>query len=384
MELSVVIPCLDEADTLARCITKAQRAMATHDIDGEVVVADNGSTDGSQTIAASLGARVVPVRQRGYGHALRAGIRASSGRFVIMADADDSYDLLEIPTFVAELRNGRDLVQGCRLPSGGGRIAPGAMPLSHRWIGNPLLSSLARAWFRSPVRDVYCGMRGFRRDLFDRMDVGSGGMEFAPEMIIKAVALGASIGEVPITLHRDGRVTHRPHLRTVRDGWRTVRLFLLLSPEWLFLVPGAGLLAAGALGYALALPGETVFGATLGAHTLLVASLLLLVGQQAVLFAGMAKQQAVDEGLSRPTAPLARALRILTLERGLVAAAALIAAGIVLVGLAVVRWWQVKFGFLDYGHTMRLVVPGVTLVASGFQFAFVSFLRALFVPMDGA
>ncbi|MCG8448424.1 MAG: glycosyltransferase family 2 protein, partial [Pirellulales bacterium] len=241
LELSVVMPCLNEADTLATCIGKAFDAMREHGIHGEVVVADNGSTDGSIQIANELGARVVHVREKGYGNALMGGIATARGRFIIMGDADDSYDFLEIPQFVEELRKGRQLVQGCRLPSGGGTILPGAMPRLHRWWGNPMFSFMVRRMFRAPIHDVYCGLRGFTRQLYDRLDLRSTGMEFATEMIIKSSLFEVDIAEVPITLHPDGRKAHAPHLRTFRDGWRTLRFFLMYSPRWLFLVPGLGL-----------------------------------------------------------------------------------------------------------------------------------------------
>jgi hypothetical protein len=295
------------------------------------------------------------------------GIAASRGRFVIMGDADDSYDFLEIPRFVARLRAGAELVQGCRLPSGGGRILPDAMPVLHRWIGNPLFTAMARRMFRAPVHDAYCGLRGFTRELVDRLDLRCTGMEFATEMIVKASLLGARIDEVPITLHPDGRRAHLPHLRTFRDGWRTVRFFLMYSPRWLFLIPGVVLLGLGALGYGLALPGARVGGATLDAHTLLFASLALLLGYQAVLFAIFTKTFAINEGLMPSDPRFDRFFDIVNLERGLLLGSAAFGAGAVLLGVAVARWWSVDFGPLNYAETMRLVIPGVTLAALGFQ-----------------
>src|SRR5439155_4592494 len=241
-EVSIVIPCLNEADTLAICIRKAIAAMERHRIAGEVIVADNGSTDGSVEIARREGARVVSVTTRGYGAALMGGIDAAAGRFIVMGDADDSYDFSDIPRFVEKLRQGYELVQGCRLESGGGRVLPGAMPFLHRWFGNPLFSFLARRWFHAPIHDVYCGLRGFTRELYERLQQRCTGMEFATEMIIKASLQGARILDVPVTLHPDGRRAHAPHLRTFRDGWRTLRFFLLFSPRWLFLVPGSVLI----------------------------------------------------------------------------------------------------------------------------------------------
>jgi glycosyltransferase involved in cell wall biosynthesis len=230
LEVSVVMPCLNEADTLEACVTKAQRVLRKHGIKGEVIVADNGSTDGSQAIAIRMGARLVHVEPKGYGNALMGGIAAARGKFVIMGDADDSYDFLQLSRFVEKLREGFDLVQGCRLPAGGGTVQPGAMPFLHRWWGNPMFSIMTRWMFHAPIHDVYCGMRGFAKELYDRLDQRCTGMEFATEMIIKASLFGADIAEVPITLHPDGRKSHAPHLKTFRDGWRTLRFFLMYSP----------------------------------------------------------------------------------------------------------------------------------------------------------
>jgi glycosyltransferase involved in cell wall biosynthesis len=373
LELSVVIPCLNEAETVGTCIEKALRALREHGINGEVVLADNGSTDDSREIAASLGARVVPVSAKGYGNALMGGIAAARGCFVLMGDADDSYDFLEAPRFLAKLREGFDLVQGCRLPAGGGTVLPGAMPFSHRWIGNPMFSRMVRVMFGSPIHDVYCGLRGFRKDWYEKLDMRCTGMEFATEMIIKASLFPSRIAEVPTTLHPDGRVTQRPHLRTVRDGWRTLRFFLMYSPRWLFLYPGLLLILLGIVGYALALPGMTIFGATLDAHTLLFASLAILIGHQSALFALFTRTFAVFEGLMPPHARLKRWERFLNLERGLMAGVGAVCLGTTLLGLAVREWWLADFGNLHYAHTMRRVIPGVTLVALGSQTVLGSF-----------
>jgi glycosyltransferase involved in cell wall biosynthesis len=376
-EVSVVIPCLNEADTLAVCLQKARRALADHHIRGEIVVADNGSTDGSPDIAQSHGARVVFVREKGYGNALMGGIEAARGKWIVMGDADDSYDFGEIPRFVARLREGFDLVQGCRLPRGGGRVMPGAMPTLHRWWGNPMFTWMVRNMFRAPVNDVYCGLRGFTRDLYQRLDLRSPGMEFATEMIIKSSLAGERIAEIPITLYPDGRKSHAPHLKTFRDGWRTLRFFLMYSPRWLFLWPGFLLILAGALGYALALPGATVFSLKLDAHTLLFASLALLLGHQSVLFALFAKTFAISEGLLPRDPRLDRWLAIFSLERGLLAGAAAMLVGFVLLAAAVNEWRLADFGPLDYARTMRLVVPGVTSFALGFQTVLSSFFVSL-------
>lgn len=376
-ELSVVMPCLNEADTLRVCIDKALRAMREHGIDGEVVIADNGSTDGSQAIAIAAGARVVPVAEKGYGFALMGGIAAARGRYVLMGDADDSYDFLELPGFVDRLREGYELVQGCRLPSGGGTVLPGAMPVLHRWWGNPMFSLLTRWWFRSPVHDVYCGMRGFTRAWYQGLDQRCGGMEFATEMIVKASLTGARISQVPITLHPDGRRAHPPHLKTFRDGWRTLRFFLLYSPRWLFLVPGLVLGLLGLVGYAVALPGFSVRGVTFDAHTLLFASLALICGYQSVVFAICSKVFAVSEGLLPRDRRVESLTRVATLEKCLVAAGIAILVGLGLLGGAVLQWRAADFGSLDYSVTMRWVIPGVTLTALGLQTVFSSFFLSI-------
>jgi glycosyltransferase involved in cell wall biosynthesis len=376
-ELSVVMPCLNEADTLATCIDKAQTAMRAAGIVGEVIVADNGSTDGSIEIARELGARVVPVAAKGYGSALMGGIAAARGSLIIMGDADDSYDFLEIPKFVAKLRDGHDLVQGCRLPAGGGTVMPGAMPVLHRWWGNPMFSWMARQMFGVPVHDIYCGLRGFTRRWYQSLDLRSSGMEFATEMIIKSSLMGADIAEVPTTLHPDGRKAHAPHLRTFRDGWRTLRFFLMYSPRWLFLVPGLMLVVLGFLGYAAALPGVAIAGATLGVHTLLVASMALVVGSQLAQLAVFAKTFAITERL----VPEGRLMRWFnregTLERGLIAGCVLVAIGLSLIGATAWQWGSTGFGALEYARTMRCVIPGTTMVVLGTQTIFSSFFLSI-------
>ncbi len=377
VELTILMPCLNEADTLGTCVRKAMHALAEANISGEVIVADNGSTDGCQEIATRLGARVVPVSAKGYGNALMGGIAAARGKFVLMGDADDSYDFLEAPKFLEKLREGFELVQGCRLPAGGGTVLPGAMPWSHRWIGNPGFSLMARWMFHAPIHDAYCGLRAFRKDFYERLDQRCTGMEFATEMILKSGLSRAKISEVPITLHPDGRVTRRPHLRTISDGWRTLRLYLLFSPRWLFVLPGMMLILSGLLGYALALPGVTIDHATFDAHTLLFASLALLMGHQAVLFGVFAKTFAVNEGLLPEDPGFTRFYRLLNLERGLVIGVLVFLAGAALLVIAVLEWRAANFGRLDYAHTMRLVVPGVTLAALGFQTILSSFFTSI-------
>ncbi|MCX8108291.1 MAG: glycosyltransferase family 2 protein [Verrucomicrobiae bacterium] len=377
VEVSVVIPCLNEVDTIVTCINKAKEGLAAADAVGEIIVADNGSTDNSVILAKSAGARVVLEPRRGYGNALRAGIAAAKGRFVIIGDADDSYDFREIPKFIEALRRGYDYVQGCRLPSGGGRILPGAMPFLHRWWGNPMFSMIARWWFGAKVRDAYCGFRAFRRDFYEKLNLRSTGMEFAVEMVIRAGMLGARAVDVPITLHVDGRRSHRPHLRTFRDGWRTLRLLLIYSPRWLYFLPGMVLVAAGLIGYALALPGARVGRATLDAHTLLFASLFILCGYQAILFGLLTKAFSVAEGLLPPDPAIGWFRRVITLERGLMLSAVALVAGLTLLGSAVNEWRKVNFGNLDYARTMRRVIPGATLTALAIQTVFNSFLLSI-------
>jgi len=377
VEVSVVMPCLNEADTLQICIEKARQALRQNGISGEIIVADNGSTDDSVAIAGRMGARVVHVEARGYGAALMGGIAAARGKFIIMGDADDSYDFREIPRFVEKLRSGAELVQGCRLPSGGGRIMPGAMPFSHRWLGNPMFSVLVQRMFRSPLHDVYCGLRGFTREFYDRIGQRCTGMEFATEMIIKAGVFGAKVAEVPITLWPDGRKAHPPHLRTIRDGWRTLRFYLTYSPRWLFLYPGVVAILLGLLGYAIALPGLTLGGVTFDAHTLLFASLAILVGYQSVCFAIFGKLFAIGEGLLPEDPRITRFFRAVNLERGLLLGAGALATGVCFLLIAVNHWRLHDFGRLDYAQTMRWVIPGMTLTTLGFQTVVNSFFSSI-------
>ena len=379
IELSVVMPCLNEADTLAVCIEKAKTAMAEHGIVGEIIVADNGSTDASLAIANQLGARVINIAERGYGVALRGGIEAALGRFVIMGDADDSYDFLEIPKFVTELRNGHDLVMGCRLPTGGGTVKQGAMPTLHRWWGNPMFSAMVRTMFKAPIHDVYCGLRGFTKALFQQLDLRCTGMEFATEMVIKSSLFGVRIAEVPITLHPDGRESHDPHLRTFSDGWRTLRFFMLYSPKWLFLLPGLVMSLCGVISWALALPGITISDITFDAHTLLFGSLFLIVGYQSILFGALTKLFAIGEHLLPEDPRLTKLMHIIPLERALFVSFCVLAVGACMLLAAFNQWRVVAFGHLDYSVTMRWVVPGVTMVALGFQ----TLLASLFISVLG-
>jgi len=379
IELTIVMPCLNEAETLAGCIEKAQLGIQRSGVGGEILVADNGSKDDSVLIAGKLGARVVHVKKKGYGNALRGGIQAASGKWILMGDADESYDFSETDRFVKKFQEGFELVTGCRLPSGGGKILPGAMPFSHRWLGNPLFSRMARHMFAAPIHDVYCGLRGFTRELYNRLDLQCEGMEFATEMIIKASLHKARIAEIPITLHPDGRRTQAPHLRTIRDGWRTLRFFLVFSPRWLFLAPGFVLALLGLAGYAVALPGLNIGGVTFDAHTLLFSSLAILMGYQSVLFAVCAKTFAINEGLLPRDSRFDQFFKVIYLERGLAIGGLAFLAGLILLAEAVLQWNSVDFGHLDYAVTMRWVIPGATLTALGFQ----TILSSFFVSMLG-
>ena len=376
-ELSVVLPCLNEADTIATCIRKALTALRESGISGEVVVADNGSNDGSIGIAQREGARVVHVPAKGYGSALMGGIEAARGKYILMGDADDSYDFGELPKFVMKLREGFELVQGCRLPAGGGAVDSGAMPLLHRWWGNPMFSWMVRQWFRAPIHDVHCGMRAFTKTLYTRLDQRCTGMEFASEQVIKASIHGAKIAEVPITLHKDGRTSHPPHLKTFRDGWRHLRFYLMYSPRWLFLLPGTLLAAVGLLGYAVAMPQTKIGTVTFDVNTLLFASLAIVCGYQSVLFAFLTKFFAMAEGMFPADPRVMKFGRIVSLERGLMVGGAAILAGVGLLVTTILQWRAHGFGPMDYAASLRLSIPGMTLTVLGFQTVLWSFFVSI-------
>lgn len=374
IEVSVVMPCLNEAETLETCIVKAQRALEEARIAGEVVIADNGSTDGSVEIAERLGARVVNVRARGYGNALMGGIAAARGEYVVMGDADDSYDFSHVPRFVEQLRKGADVVMGNRFRGG---IQKNAMPALHRYLGNPGLTRLGRLFFHSPVGDFYCGLRGFRKDAYERMGLRTTGMEFATEMVVKATLLHLRIAEVPTTLSPDGR-SRPPHLRTWRDGWRTLRFFLLYSPRWLFLYPGIALMLVGAaLGLWLLPAARTVGGVTLDVHTLVYAATFVLLGFQAIAFACFTKLFAISEGLLPPDAALDKLFGYITLEVGLAVGAVLTMLGLGASIYAVSGWGAQHFGMLDYSRTMRIVIPAALCLTLGAQTIFASFFLSV-------
>jgi glycosyltransferase involved in cell wall biosynthesis len=374
IELSVVMPCLNESATVGSCVRKALGAMRQHGIRGEVIVADNGSTDGSRELAAEAGARVVPVETRGYGSALRAGIAAARGRFVLMGDADDSYDFTHLDRFVEKLREGYDLVMGNRFQGG---ILPGAMPPLHRYLGTPVLTAITRLFFRSPVGDINCGLRGFRKEAIEGLGLRTLGMEYAGEMIVKASTFGLRITEIPTTLAPDGR-GRAPHLNTWRDGWRHLRFLLLYSPRWLFLYPGMSLLVIGTVVGVLLLRGPlAVGGVVFDVDTLLFAAMAILIGFQSVVFAMFTKVFAISEGLLPEDARLSRLFRYVTLESGLLVGVllALTGGGSWVLGLA--YWQRQHFGPLDPEQTLRIVIPGVVCLTLGFQIILSSFFLSV-------
>lgn len=365
LELTILMPCLNEALTVGVCVEKAQRFLETHGVAGEVIVADNGSTDGSVEIARRLGARVVHVPLRGYGAALAAGIEAAAGKFVIMGDSDDSYDFSALMPFVTELRAGHDLVMGNRFRGG---IADGAMPPLHRYFGNPLLTAIGRRFFGcTTFGDFYCGLRGFRRSAILKLKLQSLGMEFALEMIIKACMHGLHLTEVPTTLSPDGR-DRAPHLRSYRDGWRSLRLYLLMSPRWFFAVPGVALLAIGLVLTLLLLSGPLSVGAIhFDYHTLLYAAASVILGYQALILAVTAKLMAVETGLHPPVTKLTFFERRDSFERLIIIGTIGAVAGLVLGGVATWDWSQAGFGQLSPTKTIRLVTLSVLFLVLGGQ-----------------
>ncbi len=368
------MPCLNESETLEACIHKAQKYLRDHNVSGEIVVGDNGSTDGSQAIATRCGARVVEVAVRGYGAALHGATLGALGRYIIMADSDGSYDFAELQPFMDKLREGFDLVIGNRFRGG---IKPGAMPWKNRYIGNPVLSAIGRLFFRCPAKDFHCGLRGYSRDAFDRMQLQTTGMEFASEMVIKATLLGMKVTEVPTTLSPDGR-SRPPHLKPWRDGWRHLRFMLLFSPKWLFFVPGFALFFSGMLVGLWLLPERRQIGSvSFDIHTLLCSGVAMLVGFQAILFAVMSKAFAINEGLIPPDPRLSRLFKIVTLEVGLVAGLVLIVLGVAGILMTFLAWGKASFGELNPDRTLRMLVPALLAVTLGAQVMLFSFFLSV-------
>ena len=376
LELSVVMPCRDEAETIGNCVLKALYSLDKLGVTGEVVVADYGSRDDSVDIAEALGARIVHVDEIGYGAALIAGITAARGKFVVIGNADESYDFTCVPKFYERLCEGADLVQGCRLPAGGGRIMPGAMRSLHRW-GNAVLTSVVRKMFRAPINDVYCGMRGFRKDFYERLDQRCTGSEFAAEMIVKSALFGARISEVPVTFYKDGCSVHRQRSHAFRDGWRTLRFYMLQSPRWTFLAPGVVLGTLASIGAALALLNVNLVGIEFGAHTLLVSTVALLIAAQLGSAAILAKTFASAEGLLPRDNRLEKLARDFTLERCLTAAGVLICGGLSVVIWKTLQWAGSGFSSMDHASTMKCLIPAMGAVALGVQTAASSFLLSV-------
>jgi glycosyltransferase involved in cell wall biosynthesis len=377
LELTILMPCLDEAETIGACVKKALASLSKLRIRGEVLVADNGSTDGSIEIARDLGARVVSIPRKGYGNALRGGIEAARGRWIIMGDADDSYDFSDLGPFVEKFRQGYELVMGCRMPYGGGTIMPGAMPWKHRWIGNPALSFIGRLFFRCPVTDFHCGLRGLTRDAYERLQLKTLGMEFASEMVIKSMLRNLKIAEVPITLHKDGR-SRPPHLRSWRDGWRHLRFMLLFSPRWLFIWPGLVMFVLGlALFVQLSLGPVNIGHVQFNTNTLLVTGMMIIVGFQALFFGVFTRLYCVARGLLPENRRLTALLKLFSLERGIVAGMLIFMAGLAFLITAILKWKAVGFGRLDFAESLRLVIPAVTCMTLAVQTVFSSFFLSI-------
>jgi glycosyltransferase involved in cell wall biosynthesis len=372
---SVVMPCLDEEKTLAGCIAAARRGIEAAGIAGEVIVVDNGSRDRSVAVAEAAGARVVRCERKGYGNALRAGFAAARGRFILMGDADQSYDFGELPRFWKEIEAGHELVMGTRLL---GRIEPGAMPRLHRYLGNPLLSFILRLLFRAPVSDAHCGLRALTKEAVSRMDLRTGGMELASEIVIKAAAAGLRITEIPITLHKDAR-DRPPHLRSFRDGWRHLRYMLMMAPNWLFFLPGLVALGAGSLLIGALLPGPLRFGpVTFDVHTMLLGMALALLGVYLLLLGCFVKAFSYTERLGPARASaFASALRRVKLEHGLVAGGALVAVGLAGDAWFLARWLAEGAGRLDAGATLRPAILYTTLLVAGLQVVFGAFFLSM-------
>ncbi|WP_106211066.1 glycosyltransferase family 2 protein [Glaciihabitans tibetensis] len=365
VELTILMPCLNEAETLATCITKALGYLERSGIAGEVLIADNGSTDGSQRIATDLGARVVDVAEKGYGSALIGGIDSALGEYVIMGDADDSYDFSELDGFVERLRAGDDLVMGNRFLGG---IEPGAMPPLHKYLGNPVLSTIGRFLFHSPIKDFHCGLRGFNRRIIQELHLQTTGMEFASEMVVKSTLGGRRVSEVPTTLKKDGR-SRPPHLRSWRDGWRHLRFLLIFSPRWLFLIPGASAFFLGLVGtLALAFGPVTIGGAGFSELSQLYLAALTVVGYQAVLFAILTKIYAQHEGFRIPRSRnFDRLEKRISLESAALVGIGMFLVGVLIAGTQLVEWASIGFGALDASAAFRAATPAALMMMLGAQ-----------------
>lgn len=374
LELSIVMPCLNEAETLEVCITKALTYLRDNNVAGEVVIGDNGSTDGSQEIATRLGARVVNVPQKGYGSALMGAIEAAHGKYVVMGDSDDSYDFSNLNAYLIKLREGYDLVMGNRFKGG---IKPGAMPFLHRYLGNPVLSFIGRLFFKSKIGDFHCGLRGFRQDIVSLLQLQTTGMEFASEMIVKATLFKLRITEVPTVLSPDGR-SRPPHLRTWRDGWRHLRFLLLYSPRWLFLIPGLTLVFLGLVIGALIIRGPIdLFNVYFDTNTLLYAAAFIIVGYQAINFAVFTRTYAIENNLLPENKILTKLYGYVNLEVGLVVGGVITLAGLAGSVYSVWIWKKTGFGLLDYSSMTRIIVPSIVGIVIGLQTILASFFLSV-------
>ena len=374
LELSIVMPCLNEAETLSICIQKAQQSLLKHDVKGEILVADNGSTDGSQEIARKMGARLIEVPDKGYGSALRGGVAAARGEYIIMGDADDSYNFSELSPFIQKLREGYDLVMGNRFE---GTIKPGAMPALHKYVGNPVLTGIGRLLFSSQTGDFHCGLRAFRKDALEKLNLRTTGMEFASEMVVKATLHRMRVAEVPITLYPDGR-SRPPHLRSWHDGWRHLRFMFLYSPRWLFLYPGLMLMIIGAMISVWLLPGPKTIGTvTFDVNTLLYGGLAIIIGFEAINFAVFTKVFAISEGLLPEDPRLNKVFHFIKLETGLIVGIVLVLAGLI-GSIYVLDIWKTRsFGPLEYSHTLRVVIPAGISLTLGSQTILSSFFLSI-------
>ena len=374
LELSIVMPCLNEAETIEVCIQKANKYLADNNVIGEVVIGDNGSTDGSQDIAKRNGARVVDIPQKGYGSALIGAITASKGKYVIMGDSDDSYDFSNLNLYVEKLREGYDLVMGNRFKGG---IKPGAMPFLHKYLGNPVLSFIGKLFFGSKVNDFHCGLRGFKQDIVQRLDLQTTGMEFASEMVVKATINNCRITEVPTTLSPDGR-SRPPHLKTWRDGWRHLRFLLIYSPRWLFMYPGILLILAGLLGSLLILTGKANLGnINFSNNSLLYCSAATIIGVQLIIFAVVTRMYGTEQGFLPRVPSYQKLFKWFTLELGLIVGGVFILAGLIVGIISIAYWENNALGQLDLSVNLTMVIPSVTSLILGFQVFFTSFFFSI-------
>jgi glycosyltransferase involved in cell wall biosynthesis len=377
IEFSIVIPCLNEADTIEICIKKAEDSLLKNNISGEVIVADNGSTDGSQEIIKKTGVKLINVSEKGYGSVLIAGINSAHGKYILFADGDDSYDFNEVPNFYKKLKEGFDLVMGCRLPSGGGKLMPGAMPFLHKWVGNPFFSYILRLWFESPIHDVHCGMRAFTKDFYEMLKLRCTGMEFASEMLIKACVYNSKITEIPITLHKDGRINSKSHLKTFKDGWRHLRFYLLFSPKWLFLIPGMIIFIFGLLSSVIVVLKIKFFNCELGLNAMLFSAGAMFCGYQSILFAMLAKAYAVNQGLLPENVSLKKFWNIFNLEKGLCVGFGLGLMGLLLFIFTIFKWLTIDLTLLEYDYTVNILIPALILTVIGFQTILFSFFASI-------